>query len=251
MDSSNTDLYEGADQAMSLLGRSPGDRAEVLSRYPKDQGFPSAVLLKLAIALSEAGRFDEAENLFKQGVFIREEFGTSPNLVLQEVILQKALALSRQGNCQAASASVAALGKPVEGLPFTAEGADRFLNDARTQYLLGRIAGRCGDRDAGHSHLAAAAARQGSRELLFSFLAARQLGTAGNEDWNERFEAALAGAEAYSGSSPGLALYSQGCLLRALGRRVESEQRLRQALLFPDRGLSHHLSRELLSPDEL
>lgn len=250
IDPLNADLYMGADQAMSLLGRSPEERAAVLSRYPREQRLPSAVLLKLAIALAESGQFDAAEALFRRGVFIREEFGTNPNLVYQEILLQKALASSRQGKCEAASTAVAALGKPVEGLPFTEEGAGRFLNEARTRLILGEIENGCGRPDVGRAHLAAAASRRGSRELLFGLMAARKLGTTDEASWNPLLETALVEAEGYSGFNQGLSLYTQGSLLRALGRMDEGTKRLREALLLPDRGLSHHLSRELLAMGE-
>jgi len=83
-------------------------------------------------------RFEEAEELFHRGEFIREEFGTNPNLVYLEVQLQKAVFHSRSKQCDEAASVIAAMGEAIPELPFTEEGAESFLNDARVQYTLGR-----------------------------------------------------------------------------------------------------------------
>lgn len=62
-DPTNVEVYQGADQALSLLGRGPEERIDSLRKYPGPQ-LPQTLVFKLALALAEAGRFAEAEALF-------------------------------------------------------------------------------------------------------------------------------------------------------------------------------------------
>ncbi|UCF35665.1 MAG: DUF5107 domain-containing protein, partial [Acidobacteriota bacterium] len=246
VDPSNIDLYLGADQAMSVLGRSPEDRIQVLSRFPSGLKAPSALILKSALTLAEANQYKKAEKLFHQGEFIREEFGTNPNLVYSEVQLQKALFESGQGRCTEAAEIIEGLGQPVAGLAFTAEGAGRFQSNPRVQYLLGQLRKRCKDYETAREHWIRASSPGGYGSLAFSYLSARELGKVDVEEWRGRLEKALSAAQEYSGFNTGLAIYAQGSLLKALGYHQEGQDRLREALLHPDKGMSHHLSREML-----
>jgi hypothetical protein len=74
--------------------------------------------------------------------------------------------------------------------------------------------------------------------------------TAGR-DWRPRLETALTAAtrqiDVVGTNLPGSMRYAQGLLLSALGRSDEAKRRLRDALLAPDRMLSHHLAREAMT----
>lgn len=247
MDPENVDNYLGSSQCMSLLGMAPEKRVEIFRRYPHSESMPSVLLLSLALALTEAERFSEAEALFPDREFIREEFGTSVHEVYLEIQLQKALSFTRNEQFEAAQTTVQALGKPVPGLPFTMEGGERFLNNARVQYYLGEIQESCGDTEAAKVHWQRSATARNYGSLYFAYLAARKLGHEFDaREWKTRVEAALEAARGYSGFNQGRATYSQGALLLALDRRSEALESLRKVFLLPDKGRSHYLSRELL-----
>ena len=92
-DPANIDLYLGADQAMNALGRPATERIAALSRYPDRATMPPTLVQKLALALAEGGRADEAETLFAGRFFPRAEQGTNVRQVYVEVEMQKALAV--------------------------------------------------------------------------------------------------------------------------------------------------------------
>ncbi len=248
-DPGNVDLYLGADQCMSLLGRPAQERISVLNRYPDKAGMPQALVFKLALALLEAGRGAESRRLFENRFFPREEFGTNPRQPYVEIQLQDALGLARGGSCAEALKEAEAVGKPVAGLSFTKDGMAPFVEGARFQYYLGEIADRCGNPEEARAHWRRAAETRNARQIYFGLLAARRLGEGNPQEWNGRLTAALAELDAYvagSGHFPGAATYGQGLILRGLGRAQEGEERLRKALLLPDKSLSHYLAREAL-----
>jgi tetratricopeptide (TPR) repeat protein len=251
MDPENIDNYLGSDQCMSLLDGTPQERIRIFKSYPDFNSMPSALLLSLALALTEAGRFEEAEALFPDREFIREEFGTSVHEVYMEVQLQKALALVRTGTPDQAQPIIRNLGVSVPGLSFTAEGRERFLNNKRVQYYLGEILEQCGDTEAAQKHWQEAAAAEGYGDLYFGYLAAGRLDrdVTGSE-WKARLETGLEAAKSYSGFNQGRATYAQGALLLALDRREEAFKILRNVFLLPDKGRSHYLTRELLRREE-
>ena len=90
-------LYVGADQAQSLLGRPTAEHVQMLERYPDRAAMPPALVQKLALALAEAGRGEEAEALFAGRFFPREENGTNVRQVYLEVRLRRAQGLAKAG----------------------------------------------------------------------------------------------------------------------------------------------------------
>src|SRR4029453_16761050 len=100
------------------------ERVAALARHPDPRTMPPALVFKLALALVEDGRFDDAEKLFPGRFFPREEFGTNPRQVYVEVRLQRALALARQGHGDQVARIAAHLGDPVVELPFTKDGME-------------------------------------------------------------------------------------------------------------------------------
>jgi tetratricopeptide (TPR) repeat protein len=244
-DRENVELYEGADQALTLLGRPPEDRADVLRRYPGSP-LPSRLVYKLALALAEAGRFAEAETLFPGRFFPREEFGTNVRQVYLEVKLRQAFALAREGRKAEAAVLAAAFGQPVDGFDFTKDGMAAFVNAPRFQYYCGELQALLGNDDAAREHWRRATAGRDFRQAAFAYRAAQRLGEANDAEWRPRLQAALDEADTYlfrGGHYPALATCSRGMLLRALGRITEGGEALRQVFVLPDKGMPHHMAR--------
>jgi tetratricopeptide (TPR) repeat protein len=244
-DGTNVELYQGADQALSLLGRGPGERVAALRRYPGTP-LPSTLVYKLALALAEGGRFAEAEALFPGRFFPREEFGTNVRQVWLEVKLRQALALARDGRKEEATVLAAAFGRPVPGLEFTKDGMAAFVGAPRFQLYAGDLQALVGNDAAAREHWTRAAAGRDFRQAAFAHRAAQRLGEAPEAEWRPRLEAALAEADLYlfrGGHYPAVATCARGMLLRALGRTREGEEALRQVFVLPDKGMPHHVAR--------
>jgi len=244
-DPTNVELYQGADQALSLLGHGPDARIAALRRYPGSE-LPAPLVYKLSLALAEAGRFAEAEPLFPGRFFPREEFGTNVRQVYLELKLREALALARAGRRAEAEAIAAAFGRPVAGFDFTKDGMAAFVEAPRFQYYCGELQALLGHDVAAREHWRKAEAGRDLRQAAFAYRAAQRLSDASDAVWRPRLEAALAEADTYlfrGGHYPGLATCSRGLLLRALGRTAEADEALRQVFTLPDKGLPHHMAR--------
>jgi tetratricopeptide (TPR) repeat protein len=223
-----------------------------LARHPDAGAMPPALVFKRALALVEDARFDDAERLFPGRFFPREEFGTNPRQVYLEVRLQRALALARAGRRAEAIAIASGLGAADPAMPFTADGMDAFLAGARIQYLLGELVAAAGDEATARRHWQAAADGHDAYpqvDAAFVALARRRLGIGTEEDRRAELEATLASwnNRLASGTNfPGANAAGQGFLLQALGRDAEARAKLREALLLPDKMMSHYLSRAAL-----
>ncbi|HSD65452.1 MAG TPA: DUF5107 domain-containing protein, partial [Vicinamibacteria bacterium] len=244
-DPENVEIYEGADQAMSLLDRTPEERIAALRRYPGSP-LPARLVYKLALALTDAGRFADAEALFPGRFFPREEFGTNVRQVYLEVRLRQALALAREGRRDEARALAAAFGRPVPGFDFTQDGMKAFVDAPRFQYYWGELDAQTGDDAGAREHWRKAAGGRDFRQAAFAWRAARRLGDADDDAWRARLGAALAEADLYlfrGGQYPAVATCARGMLLRALGRVPEGDEALRQVFVLPDKGIPHHMAR--------
>jgi hypothetical protein len=128
-----------------------------------------------------------------------------------------------------------------------------FVEGARVQYLLGEVFALCGDDASARQHWQAAAAghdRYPQGDAAFVYLASRRLGIGTEESRRSALEAALASwnNRLVSGTNfPGANAAGQGCFLQALGREAEARAKLREALLLPDKMMSHYLSRAALA----
>ncbi len=250
-DPTNVDLYQGADQALSLLGRANSERIAALSRYPDRASMPSELLQRLALALAEDGRADEAKALLSGRFFAREEGGTNVRQVFVEIRLLEALALARAGRGADALAIVEGLGREVAGFAFTKDGMDVFVDAPRTQFAAGEIASLAGDDAAARRHWQKATEGREAffRALPYAYSAARRLGGADEAAWRARLESSVAQSDKFleAGTGfPGVVVTSQGLILRALGREDEAKARFRRALMLPDQRLSHLVSRRAL-----
>ena len=244
-DPTNVELYQGADQALSLLGRAPEERIATLRRYPGRE-LPSALVYPLSLALGEAGRFGEAYPLLAGRFFPREEFGTNVRQVYLELKLSEALALARAGHKAESQAIAANFGQPSPGFDFTNDGMKPFLEAPRFQYYCGELQSLLGDDAAARAHWKKASTGRDLRQAAFAYRAAQRLGEASETEWRPRLETALAEADTYlfrGGHYPALATCSRGLLLRALGRTAEADEALRQVFTLPDKGMPHHIAR--------
>jgi tetratricopeptide (TPR) repeat protein len=245
-DPENVDLYAGADQALGALARPPEERVAVLGRFPDRARMPPVLVQRLALALADAGRADEGRALLAGRFFAREEGGTNVRQVWIELRLLEALAQARAGRHLEALATVESLGREAAGVPFTRDGLDVFVESPRVQFAAGEVAALAQDAATSRRHWEEAArARESVRNLPWAYQAARRLGGTDEAAWRGRLEAHLADSgrilEEGSGS-PGLLLYGQGQVLRALGREAEAREAFRRAMLAPDAQLSHFLS---------
>jgi tetratricopeptide (TPR) repeat protein len=249
----NPDVYLALDQALSLLQRSAEERLRALDRYPDPAGLPPALVFKRALGLVEAGRAEEAAKMLVGRFFPREEFGTNVRQVFVEIRQQQALALARQRRCQDALGILHRLDQPVAELPFTQNGMSPFIESGRALYLAGEALASCGDSASARARWERASSSQDTYpypNLAFGWRAAQRLGAVMDANTRARFEAALRGWErrlVIGTNFPGPNAYGRGLLLRILGREAEANERFREALLLPDRLMSHYLSRAALA----
>ena len=240
VDPLNRKLYEGVDDALTLMGRPARELAASLERYPDLPHMPTELVYALALDRAEASDFDGAIALFHGRFFPREEGGTNVRQVWLEVKVSQALAQAAAGKCDSALAAAAALGAAVPGLPFTSDGLEPFVNAPRTQYMIGQVEAGCGRAPQAAERWGRVAAATGTADLVWAWGAAKKLAGYGKQEWTKRLEAALAQALAQAGSaSP----YTAGVLEVVLGKRAAAWAHFQQTILLPDRMMSHHLSR--------
>jgi tetratricopeptide (TPR) repeat protein len=228
-DPRNMQVYTGADDALSLLGRPAAERVAVLERFPSDLPMPTSMVYELALSHAEAGQFDKAEALFRNRFFSREEGGTNVRQVWVRVRTLEAA----QAACPAALATVDSLGNAVPGLEFTKDGMAPFVTEAGNQAVIGGVEARCGRADAAAKRVAAMLARGDAASVAFAYQLARGLPDFDGAAWKARLEALPARAQPYV----------RGVVEAELGRAAEARETLRAVILAPDRGLAHHYAR--------
>jgi tetratricopeptide (TPR) repeat protein len=256
VDGGNVALYLAADEAHSVLGDPPDERVLTLGRFPDRAGMPPALVYKLALALAEAGRSDEAESLFRDRFFPREEGGTNVRQVFLEVRLRHALALARAGRKKEAQRIVENIARPVSGLAFTRDGLEPFLETARVQGMVAEVFALCGREDEARRRWTRASEGRGGSFLgpVYALLARRHLG--GQRDETEargRLERSLAESEVFLTQGTqfaGIVVCAQGLTLRVLGREEEARARLSEVFRLPDQRLSHFLARRVLQAND-
>ena len=106
-------------------------------------GKTRTLVFRLARLLNEAQRFDEADRLFYDRFFAREEGGTNVREVYLEVKIGRAAALAADGRCTEALDLIDGLATPVPDLPFTQEGLQQFIDSDRFQELLRTVRAAC------------------------------------------------------------------------------------------------------------
>jgi tetratricopeptide (TPR) repeat protein len=248
-DGQNPAVYLGADQSLSILQRPATERVQALESFPDHTAMPNELVFELALSLAESNDFERAEALFRNHFFPREEGGTNVRQVWVEVRLQHALALAKQGKCDAAQQIADQLGSAVSDISFTKDGLQPFVTSSRTNFLLGKIDRQCGRAEASRQHFADATAKTNPSDLVWAWLAAKELPGFDQDQWTSRLQSALESANRMIESSgfAGWWLYNAGMLNRALGQEKEAKESFRRVFLSPDRLLSYHLAREAMA----
>jgi tetratricopeptide (TPR) repeat protein len=253
-DSTNVEVYSALDGVLSATGGSPRERVTALRRYPAPDTMPSALVLKLALALAEAGDAEAAERLYHDRFFAREEGGTNVRTVYVQTRLTSAHLAAGTGKCDAALGILDSFAREQAGLSFTAGGLADVLDAptmSRQAAAIESTCGRTADARARWERLERALASGASPlSVALGEDARRRLGRPNAVDGRRRLEDALQAAtrtlESGDTSNPGFMEYARALLLGELGRAEESRSALRQVFVFPDRNLSHALARAAL-----
>jgi Flp pilus assembly protein TadD len=143
-DALNVGVYTGLEQALSRAGRPAAERAEALLSFPDQKTLPAALVYKLATALAQAGRFDDAERQFAGRFFPREESGINVRQIWLDVRLRRALNLAKGGDCRAATGITGGITGPVAGLAFTRDGLEAILAQPVLREAMEAIRATCG-----------------------------------------------------------------------------------------------------------
>jgi tetratricopeptide (TPR) repeat protein len=236
VDPLNQKLYEGMDESLTLMGRPARELAVTLEHYPDLAHMPAELVYALALARAEAREFDEARGLFAHRFFPREEGGTNVRQVWVEVNLLEALTRAAGKQCDSALGIAHNLGVTVAGMPFTSDGLEPFVDAPRTQYLIGQVEDTCGHTAEATERWRRVAAAAGTGDLVWAWGAARKLDGYDNAEWAKRLEAGL--ARAATGNP-----YTIATLEAVLGKQSAAWPKFQQAILLPDRMMSHHLTR--------
>ncbi len=247
-DPSNLDNYFGLDQTLSLLKHPAKERVAALGHYPDLANMPTDLFYEYDLALAETGDFDRAESLFHNRFFLRAEGGTNVRQVWVEVRLLHAMALAKEGHCDAALSMASQLGDVVPGLDFTKDGMQPILESSRTEYLLGELQAGCGHAEEAKKHYERAAGVKGFGQVAWASKAARKLGNYDEAKWHAQLLHAAAphGGEAASSDS-----YHSAMAQLELGNQAAADAELHKAFMKPDRLMAYHLSRlALMSSDK-
>ncbi len=244
-DATNVTVYLGADQALSLLAKPASERVQVLEKHPNLADAPSSLIFELILNLAEAGDFQQAESLFRNRFFPREEGGTNVRQVWVEVELQKMLASAKDGHCVDALVVAQHLGAKVPDLSFTQDGLEPILQSARTNYQMGTVYANCARPEEAAKKFQLASAASAPDQMLWAYRAAQKLPGFDKKQWTERLQTALVQANSRSDTSSYASWwdYTAGALASALGSPQEADQRFQKALLLPDRMLAYHFTR--------
>jgi tetratricopeptide (TPR) repeat protein len=244
-DPKNVTDYLGADQALSVLNKPASERVEILKKYPDMANAPSGLIFELILNLAESGDFAQANALFRNRFFPREEGGTNVRQVWGEVQLEKLLSLANNKRCDEALAGATKFATPEADLAFTRDGMEPIVNAARTQYLLGTVYAHCGKQEDAQVRFQAASKASGPDQVLWAWQASRKQPGFSETQWHERLKSALQQAVSRSETSSfaGWWYYNAGTLETALGNREQAEKDFRLALLLPDRMLAYHSTR--------
>lgn len=226
-DPRNAELYAGIATASAMLGRPAGERIAALEQYPEPKNIPADLVYDLALSYAEAGAFDQAKALFHNRFFPREEGGTNVRQVWIRVRALEAESKANRGQCSEATEILDRLGAPVEGLTFTRDGLDVFIDQGLNQGLLVSVESSCGRKEAAAKRIAALLQRGDAPSLVAAHADAERLRNAeprqtAGSSWN----AAVA-----------------GLIEIELGHADKAIPLLESSLLLPDRNLAHHVSR--------
>jgi len=142
-DPTNMGVYLSLDDAMGAAGADASARADALLGFGDRAAPPAALVYRTARRLAEAGRFDEADALFVDRFFPREEGGINVRQVYLEVKLGRAEALAANGSCAQARLLLKEMMRPDPTLEFTRDGLALWLERGGLSARVSRVKTRC------------------------------------------------------------------------------------------------------------
>ena len=248
-DPKNAVNYSGATTALAILVKPAAQRVQILERYPDPKTMPLALVYELALNKAEAGDFAGATALFRDRFFGREEGGTNVRQVWIEVKLEQIQSLAKSGRCKDALAEANAIAQPVNGLDFTKDGLEPFLNSARTKYFLADAYDSCGEKSKASAIFKQVAGETEPSNLVWAARSGKHLPDYDAAKWTDRLTSAIPRAEqqAQRSSAKVWWLYVAGTLRKSVGQHEAGNNELRDALLLPDSRVTHHLIQLALS----
>lgn len=240
-DAANDAIYNGMDQALSILGHPASEFIAAMDHYPDKPNMRARLVYELALHQAEAGNFSAAEDLLRNRFFPREEGGTNVREVWIEIELQRLQSLAASGECDQAAAGLAKLNQPQAGMDFTKDGLETFIDSGRSQYQIATIDRTCKRTEEGNAILNKLASKT-DEDLVWANKAARLLPGYDREAWSARLSAALAHVD-LDAVSNSYRVYTIGMLQQEAGQEEAAKAAFRKALLLPDQTLSYHLTR--------
>ena len=185
-----------------------------------------------ALDLLLTGRVAEAAQVFTAANFPQEKVSAEVREAYFEVQLQSVVAQARSARtCAAAMKSTELLGDENQELAFTFRGFKPILKSARTQYYLASVVAACQGEKAARSSwakIAKSSREVGSADFAWPAIAASKVLPAGEA--RQTLEGALEQVRrADVRADAGVLAYSEGLLLRALGRNREAVAKLADA----------------------
>ncbi len=197
---------------------------------PKPQLSTPLASATYALGLAADGDLNEAYRVFDAVNFPGEKQDDIVREAYMEIQVQSVLALARSRHCSEAIAAEDRLGDENPQLPFTFHGFGGILKGLRMQYNLGTLEVLCGNEKGAKKIWAKLAKAQvkdiSDPEFSVPFVAATALGQ--QAEAKPRIEAALEQIKSALAGSANRAplLYTQGMLLRALGREKDAQASL-------------------------
>lgn len=241
-DAANDAIYNGMDQALSILGHTASEFIAAMDQYPDKPNMRARLVYELALHQAEAGNFTAARDLLRNRFFPREEGGTNVREVWIEIELQRLQSLASGGDCDKALAGLAQLNQPQPGMDFTKDGLDTFIASGRSQYQIAMINRTCKRSEEATAILNKLAKKTDGEDLVWANKAARLLPGYDQVAWSARLSAALAHVD-LDALSNSYRVYTIGMLEQEAGQSEAAKATFRKALLLPDQTLSYHLTR--------
>ncbi len=204
---------------------------------------------KYALGLLADGHLDDAAAVFQAANFPDEKQDQLVREAYIEIQVQRIAALGRGKRCTDATTAEDHLGDEDPNLPFTFHGFGPILKGLRVQYDLAGLEVQCGrEKDAKKilAKLAKSSKEVSDPDFVVPILAAARIESA--VELRARIDMALEQVRAAlnTNSDRSTLLYSQGMLLRAVGREGEAQKSLGEALASNPPGMVGYLALKAL-----
>jgi tetratricopeptide (TPR) repeat protein len=215
-----------------------------MTSIKSDLSSPQAAA-KYALGLLGDEQLDDAAAVFQAANFPAEKQDQFVREAYIEIQVQRIAALARGKRCTDAITAEDHLGDEDPDLPFTFHGFGPILKGLRVQYDLAGLEAQCGrEKDAKKiwAKLAKSSKDVSDPDFVVPILAAARIESA--VDLRARIDMALEQVRGAlnSSSDRSTLLYSQGMLLRTVGREGEAQKSLGEALASNPPGMVGYLA---------